>query len=63
VTDSTFQWNGTNKCIDLTDGKITDGNVLQIYTCDSGNSNQKWAGEPNPDAARWVLCLPTYFSN
>ncbi|KAJ7865535.1 ricin B lectin domain-containing protein [Mycena leptocephala] len=52
VTDSTFQWNGTNKCIDLTDGKITDSNVLQIYTCDSGNSNQKWAGEPNPDAAR-----------
>ncbi|KAJ7865539.1 ricin B lectin domain-containing protein, partial [Mycena leptocephala] len=52
VTDSTFQWSGTNKCIDLTDGKITDGNVLQIYTCDSANSNQKWGGDPNPDTSK-----------
>ncbi|KAJ7305538.1 ricin B lectin domain-containing protein, partial [Mycena albidolilacea] len=46
LTDSTFQWSGTNKCIDLSDGKITDGNVLQLWTCDSNNSNQKWFGAP-----------------
>jgi hypothetical protein len=52
LTDSTFQWSGTNKCIDLSDGKITDGNVLQLWTCDSNNSNQKWFGAPNPDTVR-----------
>ncbi|KAF7369744.1 hypothetical protein MVEN_00306100 [Mycena venus] len=50
VTDTTFQWAGTNKCIDLTNGGIADGNVLQIWTCDGINSNQWWKGEPNPDA-------------
>ena len=49
MTDSTFQWVGTDKCIDLTNGVTTDGNVLQLWTCDSANSNQKWIGEPNPD--------------
>ncbi|KAJ7836696.1 ricin B lectin domain-containing protein [Mycena olivaceomarginata] len=62
LTDSTFQWSGTNKCIDLSDGKITDGNVLQLWTCDSNNSNQKWFGAPNPDteqsAFRAVFSLP-----
>ncbi|KAJ7689083.1 hypothetical protein B0H14DRAFT_3532941 [Mycena olivaceomarginata] len=54
VTDGTFQWAGTNKYIDLTDGKITDGNVLQIHTCDSKNTNQQWRGDTNPDSARAV---------
>ncbi|KAJ6493497.1 ricin B lectin domain-containing protein [Mycena vulgaris] len=54
LNDFTFQWSGTNKCIDLSDGKITDGNVLQIWTCgtgSTGNQNQKWTGEPNPDTS------------
>jgi hypothetical protein len=47
--DGTFQWSGTDKCIDLTDGKITDGNQLQLYTCSSTNTNQKWVSTTNPD--------------
>ncbi|KAF7369719.1 hypothetical protein MVEN_00303400 [Mycena venus] len=62
VTDSTFQWNGTNKCIDLTDGKITEGNVLQIYTCDSKNSNQKWIGEAGPEEVDIVNLLTSGFA-
>ncbi|KAJ7258092.1 ricin B lectin domain-containing protein [Mycena haematopus] len=54
LTDSTFQWSGTNKCIDLTNGAISDGNVLQIWTCDGSNSNQKWVGAPNPGSAETV---------
>ncbi|KAJ7868542.1 ricin B lectin domain-containing protein, partial [Mycena olivaceomarginata] len=56
LTDSTFQWSGTNNCIDLSDGKITDGNVLQLWTCDSNNSNQKWFGAPHPDTVRYASC-------
>ncbi|KAJ7450517.1 hypothetical protein FB451DRAFT_1566517 [Mycena latifolia] len=44
---------GGDKCIDLTDGKITDGNALQIWTCDSMNFNQRWVGMPDPDVAKW----------
>jgi hypothetical protein len=47
--DGTFQWSGTDKCIDLTDGKITNGNQLQLYTCSSTNTNQKWVSTTNPD--------------
>jgi hypothetical protein len=57
VMDGTFQWAGTNKCTDPTDGKITDGNVPKIYTCDSKNTNQQWRSDTNPDSARWVLCV------
>ncbi|KAF5314651.1 hypothetical protein D9611_007089 [Ephemerocybe angulata] len=29
-------------CIDLPDGKQTDGQVLQIWACSTGNTNQVW---------------------
>jgi hypothetical protein len=32
--------------------KLNRLNVLQIYTCDSKNTNQKWLGDPNPDNER-----------
>ncbi|KAF7334660.1 hypothetical protein MVEN_02296500 [Mycena venus] len=47
--DGTFQWSGTDKSIDLTDGKTTDGTPLQLYTCDGSNINQQWLNAPNPD--------------
>lgn len=45
-----MQWAGTNKCIDLTGGSITDGTQLQIWTCTSGSSNQGWTERPKPSA-------------
>jgi hypothetical protein len=54
VTDGTFQWSVTDKCIDLTGGSIMDGNVLQIWTCDGTDANQRWRGEPNPNNERCV---------
>ncbi|KAJ7052012.1 carbohydrate-binding module family 13 protein [Mycena amicta] len=30
------------KCLDITDGKTTNGNKLQIWTCGSGNANQQF---------------------
>ncbi|KAJ6465702.1 ricin B lectin domain-containing protein, partial [Mycena sanguinolenta] len=55
LSDSTFQWSGTNKCIDLTNGAITDGNVLQIWTCTTADANQQWTGAPVAGSAECVL--------
>ncbi|KAF7297411.1 hypothetical protein MIND_00974700 [Mycena indigotica] len=40
-----IEWEGTGFCLDLTDGKSTNGNLIQIWECDnSGNNvNQRWA--------------------
>ncbi|KIK01011.1 carbohydrate-binding module family 13 protein [Laccaria amethystina LaAM-08-1] len=34
--------NGTNQCVDLTDGLTDNGNRLQTYQCADGNVNQAW---------------------
>ena len=31
-----------NKCLDVTDGKNSDGTKLQIWTCSTNNANQQW---------------------
>ncbi|KAJ7258477.1 hypothetical protein C8J57DRAFT_1340823, partial [Mycena rebaudengoi] len=38
----TFTWTGKNKCVDLTDESVEDGNQLQIWDCISSNTNQNW---------------------
>ncbi|KAH8801230.1 ricin B lectin domain-containing protein [Flagelloscypha sp. PMI_526] len=43
--DARFTWVGKNKCIDLTDGSVAAGNQLQVWTCNSANTNQKWTLE------------------
>ncbi|KAH8818654.1 ricin B lectin domain-containing protein [Flagelloscypha sp. PMI_526] len=40
--DDRFTWAGKNKCVDLTDGSVADSNPLQIWDCDSANTNQNW---------------------
>ncbi|KAJ7231332.1 hypothetical protein C8J57DRAFT_1481010 [Mycena rebaudengoi] len=48
---SEFKWAGSNKCIDLTGGRIADGTALQLFTCDDGNAlntNQHWTSSDNP---------------
>ncbi|KAF9263019.1 ricin B lectin [Marasmius fiardii PR-910] len=42
LSNSLFQWAGTDKCIDLTDGNVNPGTQLQVWTCDPLNSNQHW---------------------
>jgi hypothetical protein len=37
-----IQLTGTNFCLDLTDGITTNQNVLQIWTCTSGDVNWLW---------------------
>ncbi|KAK1218100.1 hypothetical protein PQX77_019231 [Marasmius sp. AFHP31] len=51
VQDFTFNWAGTDKCIDITNGNIADGNQLQIWTCvgGAGSPNQKWSGQKVPN--------------
>ncbi|KAF9263069.1 ricin B-like lectin [Marasmius fiardii PR-910] len=51
ASDATFQWAGTNKCVDLTNGNINDMNQLQIWTCDSNNPNQRWIANPSVTTA------------
>ena len=29
-------------CLDLTNGSTADGNVLQTWSCTTGNTNQVW---------------------
>ncbi|KAK7049137.1 hypothetical protein R3P38DRAFT_2872841 [Favolaschia claudopus] len=40
--DNVITWADKNKCIDLTDGSLTDGTQAQIWDCDAHNDNQKW---------------------
>ncbi|KAF9263064.1 hypothetical protein L218DRAFT_360238 [Marasmius fiardii PR-910] len=47
LSDSTYQWAGTNRCVDLTNGILTDGSQLQIWTCGGNNPNQKWNANPS----------------
>jgi len=42
VTGGTLQIFG-DKCLDDTNGVTTNGQKMQIFTCFSGNTNQKWA--------------------
>ncbi|KAJ6571960.1 ricin B lectin domain-containing protein [Mycena capillaripes] len=40
--DDRFTWAGKNKCVDLTDGSVVDGNQLQVWDCIASNTNQNW---------------------
>jgi len=37
---------GTNFCLDVTDGDLSNANQLQIYTCGAGNNNQVFLKGP-----------------
>ncbi|KAJ7759480.1 ricin B lectin domain-containing protein [Mycena olivaceomarginata] len=47
-TGSTIEWAGgsNNKCVDVTDGNLANGNQVQIWDCDENNSNQKFNAIP-----------------
>lgn len=32
----------SNKCLDVTDGKLINGNRVQLWDCDANNKNQQW---------------------
>ncbi len=36
----------SNKCLDVTAGGLTNGTLIQQWTCFAGNNNQKWKIEP-----------------
>jgi hypothetical protein len=36
----------SNKCVDVTAGGLTNGTLIQQWTCFAGNNNQKWRIEP-----------------
>ncbi|KAJ7728575.1 ricin B lectin domain-containing protein [Mycena maculata] len=42
IPDQSITWYNENKCVDLTNGNLTDGNRVQIWDCDDENDNQKW---------------------
>ena len=42
TTSGTIQLTTANFCLDLTDGNKANQNVLQIWTCGGGNTNQIW---------------------
>jgi hypothetical protein len=42
TTSGTIQLPSGNFCLDLTNGDLTNQNVLQIWTCTSGDVNQIW---------------------
>ncbi|KAL0570865.1 hypothetical protein V5O48_011090 [Marasmius crinis-equi] len=39
------------KCLDVSNGDSSNGNVLQIWTCTDGNTNQLWKLEGPEDSA------------
>ncbi|GAA2494361.1 ricin-type beta-trefoil lectin domain protein [Winogradskya humida] len=45
------------KCLDLTDGSTTNGNLPQIWTCVAGSSNQTWTAADNGSLQVKGKCL------
>ena len=43
TTTGTIQLTTANFCLDLTNGNTTNQNVLQIWTCTAGDTNQIWS--------------------
>lgn len=43
--DRSIQLKGTNFCLDNTEGRLEDGNRLQIYECWNEDKDQKWVWE------------------
>lgn len=43
--DRSIQLKGTNFCLDNTEGRLEDGNKLQIYECWNEDKDQKWIWE------------------
>ncbi|BEJ13562.1 hypothetical protein CspHIS471_0307360 [Cutaneotrichosporon sp. HIS471] len=39
-------------CLDLTDGRATNGNQLQVWSCGNGNANQVWTSNVSGGSAR-----------
>ena len=42
TTDNRIAVYNQGQCLDLTNGVVTDGNVLQTWACSTGNNNQVW---------------------
>jgi len=42
TSDGKARISGSNQCLDLTDGFLTNSNRVQTWTCISGNANQLW---------------------
>jgi len=42
TTSGTIKLPSGNFCLDLTNGVLTDRNILQIWTCTAGDANQIW---------------------
>jgi len=42
VGDDHIAVEGQGQCLDLTDGNKSNGNVVQTWSCDGGNVNQRW---------------------
>ena len=42
-TSGSIKLTAANFCLDLTNGNTTNQNVLQIWTCSQGNTNQIWS--------------------
>jgi len=42
TTSGTIKLTTANFCLDLTGGIKTNRNILQIFTCGAGNTNQIW---------------------
>lgn len=49
-----------NKCLDVTDGSTADGTKLQVWTCSSGNTNQRFTYSFWDMTLKWTntnMCL------
>ncbi|KAF5316328.1 hypothetical protein D9619_006762 [Psilocybe cf. subviscida] len=60
-----WQWNsngtvniaGSNQCLDLTDGNLSNGIQMQIFACSLGNKNQIWSANTLQNPIREVAAL------
>ncbi|KAL1409288.1 hypothetical protein Q8F55_006121 [Vanrija albida] len=42
IHDGQIQLAGTNLCVDVTDGRVENANVVQLWQCYDGNQNQQF---------------------
>ena len=46
--DNRIAVEGKGQCLDLTDGKASNANILQTWECSTGNNNQAWTTSSAP---------------
>ncbi|KAJ7035179.1 hypothetical protein C8F04DRAFT_1259242 [Mycena alexandri] len=59
TSTKTIQWVGQTECLDLSGGSLTSGNQVQVWLCETGNTNQVWNLVASSSTSSSISSTPT----